>query len=78
MSKTSSGRQVTTGTPIGVFIENTDQRSKDYGEIKDNTAPVTPITSMTPNMESAITAAAGAPRRARPRRASPQAPWRAK
>ncbi|AWH87856.1 chorismate synthase [Limnobaculum parvum] len=26
---------VTTGTPIGLLIENTDQRSQDYGEIKD-------------------------------------------
>jgi chorismate synthase len=26
---------VTTGTPIGLLIENTDQRSKDYGDIKD-------------------------------------------
>jgi chorismate synthase len=34
-----AGRQVTTGTPIGVFIENTDQRSKDYGEIKDKYRP---------------------------------------
>ena len=25
----------TTGTPIGLLIENTDQRSKDYTEIKD-------------------------------------------
>ncbi len=25
----------TTGTPIGLFIENTDQRSKDYSAIKD-------------------------------------------
>src|SRR6202158_5624886 len=33
------GRQVTTGTPIGVFIENTDQRSKDYAEIKDKYRP---------------------------------------
>ena len=30
---------MTTGTPIGVFIENTDQRSKDYGEIKDKYRP---------------------------------------
>ncbi len=29
----ASGRQVTTGTPIALMIENTDQRSKDYGEI---------------------------------------------
>jgi chorismate synthase len=28
-----SGRQVTTGTPIALMIENTNQRSKDYGEI---------------------------------------------
>ncbi|MGA8714549.1 MAG: chorismate synthase, partial [Roseiarcus sp.] len=34
-----SGRQVTTGTPIGVFIDNVDQRSKDYGEIKDKYRP---------------------------------------
>ncbi len=27
------GRQVTTGTPIGLLIENVDQRSKDYGDI---------------------------------------------
>jgi chorismate synthase len=27
------GRQVTTGTPIALVIQNTDQRSKDYGEI---------------------------------------------
>lgn len=29
----------TTGTPIGLIIENTDQRSKDYGEIKDKFRP---------------------------------------
>src|SRR6056300_378082 len=29
----------TTGTPIGLVIENTDQRSKDYGEIKENYRP---------------------------------------
>lgn len=35
----SSGRQVTTGTPIALLIENTDQRSKDYGEIADKYRP---------------------------------------
>ncbi|MGI0119923.1 chorismate synthase [Zooshikella sp. RANM57] len=30
---------VTTGTPIGLLIENTDQRSKDYGNIKDQFRP---------------------------------------
>lgn len=34
-----SGVQVTTGTPIGLLIENTDQRSKDYSEIKDKFRP---------------------------------------
>ncbi len=29
----------TTGTPIGLLIENTDQRSKDYGNIKDKFRP---------------------------------------
>ena len=30
---------VTTGTPIGMIIENTDQKSKDYGKIKDMFRP---------------------------------------
>ena len=30
---------VTTGTPIGLIIENTDQRSKDYSNIKDSYRP---------------------------------------
>lgn len=29
----------TTGTPIGLIIENTDQRSKDYSQIKDSFRP---------------------------------------
>ncbi|NJM35084.1 MAG: chorismate synthase [Rhodomicrobium sp.] len=33
------GVQVTTGTPISLLIENADQRSKDYGEIKDKYRP---------------------------------------
>src|SRR6187455_3317052 len=31
----ANGQDVTTGTPIALLIENTDQRSKDYSEIKD-------------------------------------------
>jgi chorismate synthase len=31
--------QLTTGTPIGLLIENTDQRSKDYGDIRDKFRP---------------------------------------
>ena len=33
------GVQVTTGTSIGLLIKNTDQRSKDYSEIKDAFRP---------------------------------------
>ena len=33
------GRQVTTGTPICLMIENVDQRSRDYGDIKDKFRP---------------------------------------
>jgi chorismate synthase len=33
------GQDVTTGTPIALLIENTDQRSKDYSEIKDTYRP---------------------------------------
>ncbi|MEQ9518336.1 MAG: chorismate synthase [Parvibaculum sp.] len=35
----ASGQEVTTGTPISLMIENTDQRSKDYGDIKDTFRP---------------------------------------
>ena len=35
----STGQQVTTGTPIMLMIENVDQRSKDYGDIKDKFRP---------------------------------------
>lgn len=35
----ADGLQVTTGTPISLFIRNEDQRSKDYGEIKDKFRP---------------------------------------
>lgn len=34
-----TGAQVTTGTPIQLMIENTDQRSKDYSDIKDKYRP---------------------------------------
>ncbi|NOZ32740.1 MAG: chorismate synthase [Alphaproteobacteria bacterium] len=35
----NTGGSVTTGTPISLLIENTDQRSKDYSEIKDKYRP---------------------------------------
>ena len=34
-----AGRQVTTGTSIALQIQNVDQRSKDYGDIKDKFRP---------------------------------------
>ncbi len=39
MVSDDTGEQVTTGTPIALLIENTDQRSKDYSEIKDKFRP---------------------------------------
>jgi chorismate synthase len=35
----ATGQQVTTGTPILLLIENVDQRSKDYSDIKDKYRP---------------------------------------
>lgn len=35
----TTGKQVTTGAPISLVIENVDQRSKDYSEIKDAFRP---------------------------------------
>ena len=35
----ATGRQVTTGTPIGLIIDNVDQRSKDYGDIRHQYRP---------------------------------------
>ena len=35
----TGGRPLTTGTPIALMIENVDQRSKDYSEIRDSYRP---------------------------------------
>jgi chorismate synthase len=35
----ASGLEVTAGTPIALLIENVDQRSKDYSQIKDSYRP---------------------------------------
>jgi chorismate synthase len=35
----TTGAQVTTGTPIALAIDNVDQRSKDYSDIKDKYRP---------------------------------------
>jgi chorismate synthase len=34
-----AGQQVTTGTPIALMIDNVDQRTKDYSDIKDKYRP---------------------------------------
>ncbi|MFD2249751.1 chorismate synthase [Pseudochelatococcus lubricantis] len=34
-----TGGQVTTGTPVGLIIDNVDQRSKDYGDIRNTYRP---------------------------------------
>ena len=39
MTDEKTGQQVTTGTPIGLLIDNVDQRSKDYGEIREQYRP---------------------------------------
>jgi chorismate synthase len=39
MAHPDTSVQVTTGTPIALLIENTDQRSKDYSDIKDKFRP---------------------------------------
>src|SRR4029079_685254 len=86
-----AGRQVTTGTPIMLMIENVDQRSKDYSEIKDKYRPG--HAGYTYDVKYGIhdyrgggrapareTAAGGAggPARARLRRGWRLAPWRAR
>lgn len=58
---------VTTGTSIGLLIENTDQRSQDYGAIKDLFRPATPITPTSKSMVCATIAAAVVLLRAKPR-----------
>jgi chorismate synthase len=39
MAHPETGVQVTTGAPIALLIDNTDQRSKDYSDIKDKFRP---------------------------------------
>ena len=50
----------TTGTSIGMMIKNTDQRSKDYGKIKDQFRPAHADYTYMQNTAFAIIAAAAA------------------
>ena len=62
----------TTGTPISLMVRNMDQRSRDYGQIKDCFRP--PITPSMRNTVSAITAGAEGRQAGKPSDASPPAP----
>ena len=69
-SRDDDGEEVTTGTPIALLIDNVDQRSKDYSDIRTSIGRDTPTTSMMSNTASATIAAADGRRRAKPRRGS--------
>jgi chorismate synthase len=56
----------TTGTPIGLLVENEDQRSRDYEKIKDRFRPGHADYTYQQKYGFATIAAAAAPRRARP------------
>lgn len=58
---------VTTGTSIGLLIENTDQRSQDYSAIKDVFVRDTRITPMSRNTACVITVAVDVLPRVKPR-----------
>lgn len=65
---------ISTGTPISMLIENTDQRSKDYGEIAASTGQAMPTIPMTRNTAFETIAAAAARRHAKPLPALPPGP----
>lgn len=64
---------VTTGTSIGLIIENTDQRSQDYSAIKDVFRPGMPTTPTNRNTAYATIAAVAVLRRVKPPCASRRA-----
>src|SRR5260370_9240617 len=45
MTDDATGLEVTTGTPIALIIQNVDQRSKDYSEIRDPNPPRPPAST---------------------------------
>jgi hypothetical protein len=69
---------VTTGTPIGLLIENTDAALEGLrARSRIASARATPITPISRNTACAIIAAAAVPRRGKPRCGWPRAPSRA-
>ena len=69
---------VTTGTPIQLMIENTDQRSKDYGDIKEKFRPGHADITYFRNTACATIAVAGVPRHVKPHHVWLRAAWRVK
>ncbi len=57
----------TTGTSIGMIIKNADQRSQDYGDIKDRFALVMRILPISKSMASVIIVAVGVRQRVKQR-----------
>ena len=66
----------TTGTPIQLLIENTDQRSKDYGDIAASFRPEHADITYHQNTGCVIRAAAVGPAPAKPPVGWPQGLWR--
>lgn len=65
----------TTGTPISMLVRNTDQRSRDYGEIAYSYRPGHADFTFDENTGSGITAAAGVPPAVRPSDGWRREPW---
>ena len=75
---TAPGGPVTTGAPISLMIENVDQRSKDYDDIRDLYRPGHADYVYDAKYGVRDYRGGGRSRRARPRRAWPRARWRAR
>jgi len=70
------GSLITTGTPVSMLIENTDQRSKELTRVPSVTGPATGLHLTMSNMACATIAAADAHLHAKQRHGSPLAGWR--
>ena len=68
----------TTGTPMQLMIENTDQRSKDYSDIMDKFRPGHADITYWQKYGFAITAAVDVVPHVKPQHVWPQADWRGK
>ena len=66
----------TTGTSIGLLINNTDQRSNDYSKIKDTFRPAMLIIPISKNMDYVIIVVVVALRLVKPLYVLPLVAWR--